>query len=197
MVQKGDPSQKEKKKSEWLSRWNVQFNFSVQRAIYYIKGESRTPRNFQNWFEFETLRFILKSVLIGQPGKSPDNKLRVMIGASFVIVHLGKKKKMMIRVMQQQSICIVDANFNRERRKDSFSSLSSSYLLVNLAKVLMGFDSRNDPFRLNLRLIALFPSESLSKKDWRRFKPLILTSQALNHNWRKTSQRTKFNFPSA
>ena len=71
-------------------------------------------------------------------------------------------------------ICIVDANFNRET--------IPSYLLVNLAKVLMGFDSRNDPFRLNLRLIALFPSESLSKKDWRRFKPLILTSQALNHN---------------
>ena len=146
-----------------------------------------------------TLTFILKSVLIGQPGKSPDNKLRVMIGASFVTVHLGKKKKMMIRVMQQQSICIVDANFNREEKKRQFFLLLpySSYLLVNLAKVLMGFDSRNDPFRLNLRLIALFPSESLSKKDWRRFKPLILTSQALNHNWRKTSKRTKFNFPSA
>ena len=71
-------------------------------------------------------------------------------------------------------ICIVDANFNRET--------IPSYLLVNLAKVLMGLDSRNEPFRLNLRLMALFPSDNLSMKDVRRFSPLILTSPTLNHH---------------
>ena len=49
-----------------------------------------------------------------------------------------------------------------------------SYLRVNLAKVLIGFDSRKEPFRLNRRLMALFPSEILSIKDVRRFSPLIL-----------------------
>ena len=55
-----------------------------------------------------------------------------------------------------------------------------SYLRVNLAKVLIGLDSKKDDFRLSRLLISLLPSDNLDKNDWRRFKlALILLLESL------------------
>ena len=50
------------------------------------------------------------------------------------------------------------------------SVLCKSYLRVNLAKVLIGFDSKNDDLRLSRLLMSLLPSDNFDKKDERRFK---------------------------
>ena len=49
-----------------------------------------------------------------------------------------------------------------------------SYLRVNLAKVLIGFDSKNEDFRLSRLLISLLPSNKLDKKDERQFKLALI-----------------------
>ena len=49
-----------------------------------------------------------------------------------------------------------------------------SYLRVNLAKVLIGFDSKNEDFRRSRLLISLLPSDNLDKKDERWFKLALI-----------------------
>ena len=48
------------------------------------------------------------------------------------------------------------------------------YLLVNLAKVLMGFDSKKEDLRLSRLLTSLLPSDNLDKNDERRFKLALI-----------------------
>ena len=58
-----------------------------------------------------------------------------------------------------------------------------SYLRVNLAKVLIGFDSKKEDFRLRRRLIALLPSDNLDIKDWRRFKLALMLPIYIRTYW--------------
>ena len=58
-----------------------------------------------------------------------------------------------------------------------------SYLRVNLAKVLIGFDSKKEDFRLSRLLISLLPSDNLDKKDERRFKLALILSTINGRCW--------------
>ena len=58
-----------------------------------------------------------------------------------------------------------------------------SYLRVNLAKVLIGFDSKNEDFWLSRLLISLLPSDNLDKKDERRFKLALILSTINGRRW--------------
>ena len=62
------------------------------------------------------------------------------------------------------------------------------YRRVNLAKVLIGFDSKKEDFRLSRLLISLLPSDNLDKKDERRFK-LALILSTINGRWLGYVQR--------
>ena len=62
----------------------------------------------------------------------------------------------------------------KEKAACTHTLLCKSYLRVNLAKVLIGFDSKKEDFRLRRRLMALLPSDNLDKNDWRRFKLALM-----------------------
>ena len=77
------------------------------------------------------------------------------------------------------SISIIIDDISNDAEKECIMQIS--YLRVNLAKVLIGFDSKKDDLRLSRLLMSLLPSDNLDKNDWRRFKLALILLLGLSN----------------
>ena len=67
------------------------------------------------------------------------------------------------RANAMNSISIIIDDISNDAEKECIMQIS--YLRVNLAKVLIGFDFKKDDLRLSRLLMSLLPSDNLDKND--------------------------------